>query len=623
MRRFGKYLLVSKISSGGMADVYRARVVGIRGFSKTVAIKRIYPHLLERHRFLRMFADEAKIASQLVHPNIVQILDLGEERGVPYIAMEYVSGRDLFRVIHRLLKKREHFPIAFATRVVVDLCRALHYAHEFGDADGRPQEIVHRDVSPRNILIGYGGDVKLTDFGVARARDREEHTEHGIIKGKVRYISPEGAAGKTVDRRSDIFSLGVVLAEMLTMRPLFDAPNQIAMLLAIREGRIDRSRLAGVPGTLMPVLDRALAADPAQRYPDARALSEDLICHSTAELLPMTAEVAGEFMRRLFADEIEREHRISQKVDLVLAEQRKADERPSGTLAPVRSPRSTPPLEASRMMEMPSTDDPAPAGVVSSPTFGTLSDAMRTPKVATLEGTLAETSLTHLIHRLATEKVTGRLDLRREPLEKSVFLELGDPVFVLSNVKPELFGEYLVARRILTRIEHSRALDLAASEGLRFTEALLTLEFFPPHEVYRYLAEQVRERIMELFTWGNGHFAFYPDVEPPELGVSLDLKANQLIHEGVHEHIPLAVVRRALEPHLNESVVRTGDASPEQLVLTGREQRTLRVIEAERPVLNQLVTREKGGGQVLRLVYLLHELGQATFDPMIASEDMA
>ncbi|MCJ7753460.1 MAG: serine/threonine protein kinase, partial [Thermoanaerobaculales bacterium] len=173
MERFGRYILVDKISSGGMADVYRAKVVGIRGFTKTVAIKRIHPHLMERKRFLRMFTDEAKIASRLVHPNVVQIYDLGEADGLPYIAMEYVPGRDLFRVLQRLINLERRCPWRLATKIVTDVCAGLQFAHEFRSPDGQPQEIVHRDISPRNILISYNGEIKLTDFGVARARDRE------------------------------------------------------------------------------------------------------------------------------------------------------------------------------------------------------------------------------------------------------------------------------------------------------------------------------------------------------------------------------------------------------------------------------------------------------------------
>ena len=234
MERFGKYILVDKISSGGMADVYRAKVLGIRGFTKTVAIKRIHPHLLERTRFLRMFTDEAKISSRLVHPNIVQIYDLGEADGTPFIAMEYVAGRDLFRVLQRLGSLDRRCPWRLATRIVTEGCTGLQFAHDFRSPDGQPQEIVHRDVSPRNIIITYTGEIKLTDFGVARARDREEHTEHGIIKGKVRYLSPEAAYAKHVDRRSDLFSLGIVFGEMLLMAPLRTGDNEMAMLLDIR-----------------------------------------------------------------------------------------------------------------------------------------------------------------------------------------------------------------------------------------------------------------------------------------------------------------------------------------------------------------------------------------------------
>jgi len=315
MEQFGKYILVDKISSGGMADVFRAKVLGIRGFTKTVAIKRIHSHLLERTQFLRMFTDEAKIASRLVHPNIVQIYDLGEAEESPYIAMEYVAGRDLFRVLQRLGSLERRCPWGLATRVVDDVCTGLHFAHEFRSPDGQPQEIVHRDISPRNIIITYNGEVKLTDFGVARARDREERTEHGVIKGKVRYLSPEAAYAKEVDRRSDLFSLGIVFAEMLIMAPLRTGDNEMAMLLDIRKGEFDRKRFEAVPQPLQAVLDRALEGNPDDRYQTGMEFATDLAVNRDENSSPMSQADLSTFMHSLFAEDIEREKDRDEEVE--------------------------------------------------------------------------------------------------------------------------------------------------------------------------------------------------------------------------------------------------------------------------------------------------------------------
>jgi serine/threonine protein kinase len=607
MKRFGKYLLVDRISSGGMADVYRAKLVGIRGFTKTIAIKRIHAHLAERRRFLRMFTDEAKIASRLVHPNIVQIYDLGEEEGVPYIAMEYVAGRDLYRVVQTLVSLGRRCPWSLATRVVADVCTGLYYAHEFRTLDGEPQEIVHRDVSPRNILISYAGEVKLTDFGVARARDREEHTEHGVIKGKVRYISPEGAAGNAVDARSDLYSLGVVFAEMMTMAPFREAPNEMAMLLDIRHGKYDRSRLSSLPRPIQAILERALAPDPDHRYPNAQAFREDLLSCVDGETRPLTEPELAQFMVDLYGEEISRERDTENQAELQVN-----DETPTLTGEPIAAAAGGNPLNVfsnpdgghplslhlpdTAKMRMP---PPVPPEEVLTPD---------------LEGDLLHASVPRLLHRLKQEQATGRLDLRRDPVHKTLFLENGEPSFAVSNVEREFFGEYLVARGALTREQHGAILDLAAQQGLRFMEAALAKQVLPPNHIYRYLADQITDRILELFAWTGGTYAFYRGVNAPEPGMPLNLRTHTLIHEGVQDRVPLVVIRRALEGVMHHQLLRTGGELPSDLQLSGRQQRILRTIEADQPTPDELIRREKDEEAILRLLYMLHQIERLRFE---------
>ena len=601
MQSFGKYVLVDHISSGGMADVYRAKVQGIRGFTKTVAIKRIHEHLLERTRFLRMFTDEAKIASRLVHPNIVQIYDLGEVDSMPFIAMEYVSGRDLYRVLKRLAAMDRRFPWRLATLVIDDVCTGLQFAHDFRSPDGQPQEIVHRDVSPRNIVLSYDGEVKLTDFGVARARDREEHTEHGVIKGKVRYISPEGARGDEVDRRSDIFSLGIVLAEMLTMAPLRDAPNEMAMLLDIRKGNIDRGRIDALPEALRAVIDRAIATDPDDRYPTAEAMREDLMSRVDPATQPMTKAEVATFMHALFADDIEREKRsdLTAEKELLRELQRQAEAeqeaqqsaRPGGAPAAAVNPLN---IFADRLpgpVAIPAIETPvAPEGP---PSF---------------TGSLAGQSLCSLFHWLAENREAGRLDIIREPVRKSVYFEEGHPVFASSNIESERFGEFLVARGELSREQHAEILDFAARKGMRFTEALLALDVITANQFFTFLGAQVRDRILDLFTWTSGTFALFPDSNPTDPVLPLNLRSHTLIHEGVQDRLPLGIVRRKMRDLGQRRVMRRGNGIPADLHLSGRQLRIVRTIEDERPTVAELVQRERDEEWIFRLLYMLVEI---------------
>ena len=599
MQSFGKYVLVDHISSGGMADVYRAKVQGIRGFTKTVAIKRIHEHLLERTRFLRMFTDEAKIASRLVHPNIVQIYDLGEVKSMPFIAMEYVSGRDLYRVLKRLAAMNRKFPWRLATLVISHVCTGLHYAHDFRSPDGQPQEIVHRDVSPRNVVLAYDGDVKLTDFGVARARDREEHTEHGVIKGKVRYISPEGAKGENVDRRSDIFSLGIVFAEMLTMAPLRDAPNEMVMLLDIRKGNFDRGRIDELPEALRTVIDRAIATDPDDRYPTAAAMRDDLLSRVDAATQPMTKAEVATFMHALFTDDIEREKKSDYKAELDLVkEMQEQAEEASGKAIPSE-------------VEMPTQGNPL--NIFGGREPGPVAIPARTSEIEEesppdLTGDLMNQSLCSLFHWLAETREDGRLDLIREPVRKSVFFEEGHPIFATSNIESERFGEFLVADGELSREQHAEVLDFAARKGMRFTEALLALDVCTPNQLFTSLGAQVRDRIHDLFTWIAGSFEFYHDAKPVDPVLPLNLRSHTLIHEGVQERLPLGVVRKIMRDAFQRRVVRSGSGIPADLHLSGRQLRIVRTIEDESPTVAELVQREKDEEWIFRLLYMLAQI---------------
>lgn len=306
----GNYQLLKKLATGGMAEVWLARQTGIEGFQRHVVVKRILPHLAEDPDFVQMFLNEAKIVSRLSHPNIAQIFDLGETSGQFFIAMEFVHGEDLGRVMRRAWSSGQWMNRHIALRIIADACQALYYAHTRTDEQGRPLRMVHRDISPQNILISFDGAVKLVDFGIAKAGDQSSVTRSGALKGKFAYMSPEQALGLPVDARSDIFSLGLVLYELLTgVRP-FKREGEVATLQAAMEGHVDPpSSVVEVPSALDSLVMKALAKNPDDRYPDARAFQKAL-----EEFLVESREMASsvevsELMATLFADRLEEEAR--------------------------------------------------------------------------------------------------------------------------------------------------------------------------------------------------------------------------------------------------------------------------------------------------------------------------
>jgi len=277
--RFGQYELLEKIASGGMAELFRARRTGVEGFQKIVAIKKILPHIADNDEFITMFADEAKLAAQLNHPNIVHIYDLGKiQAGGYFIAMEYVEGTDLKTILRSGRELQLPLPVPLAVYIAGKVASALDYAHRRRDGKGEELHIVHRDVSPQNILISHEGEIKLCDFGIAKADRKVSQTESGSLKGKLQYMSPEQAWGKRIDHRSDLFSLGSVLHEMLTGERLFKGDSDLVVLELVRKADVDLpSRVnAEVSPALDAIVQKALAREPNDRYATGSEMLRDL-----------------------------------------------------------------------------------------------------------------------------------------------------------------------------------------------------------------------------------------------------------------------------------------------------------------------------------------------------------
>ena len=275
---FGKYHLVDKIATGGMAEVFRAKSYGVAGFEKTLVIKKILPNLATDKKFVEMFIDEAKIASTLSHINVVQIFDLGSEDGDYFIAMEYVDGTDLKTLVEKARQARRPVPVNLMAYIVSEVAKGLDYAHRRKDAQRRDMSIVHRDISPHNVLVSHAGEVKITDFGIARASSKVNITRSGVIRGKFAYMSPEQARGDHIDRRSDIFSLGIVVYELVTGTRLFKAKNDIETLKRVQTGPITPpSRLnPEVNPELEAIILKALDRDRDRRYQFSSKMYDDL-----------------------------------------------------------------------------------------------------------------------------------------------------------------------------------------------------------------------------------------------------------------------------------------------------------------------------------------------------------
>ena len=325
---FGKYYLVDKIAVGGMAEIFKAKSYSHAGFEKLLVIKRILQHHSENEEFVTMFIDEAKISAQLQHPNIVHVYDFGKLHANCYIAMECVEGKDAKRVLKKLSERRKLLPIEFAIFIAHEVALALDHAHTKTNIDGQPLGIVHRDMSPANVLVSYSGEVKLADFGIAKADFSGYDTEVGVLKGKFEYMSPEQARGESVTQSSDLFSLGIILYELLTSRRLFKAKTEIATLEKIKklDFKPASAHNPAVNETLDAIVAKALQQDPANRYQNAHEFQHALHELLHTEFEPQTKRRLADFLTELFEDEQTAERNALQEGSRIALELHEADD---------------------------------------------------------------------------------------------------------------------------------------------------------------------------------------------------------------------------------------------------------------------------------------------------------
>jgi serine/threonine-protein kinase len=306
-QRIDRYELVGEIASGGMATVYLARLTGVGGFQRFFAVKRLHPHLAGESGFVEMFLDEARLAAKIHHPNVVPILEVGTGEHGYYLVMEYVEGDTMARLLARAAASpQRRLPVPIALRIGIDMLQGLHAAHELHDETGAPLELVHRDVSPQNVLVGIDGVVRITDFGVAHAASRLTATRVGQLKGKIAYMAPEQANGsEELDRRADVFSAGIVIWEALAARRLFKAENEAATLSRVLSASVpDIGTVCPLPPGIVRVVMAALDRDPNNRPPTCAAFADVIEKAATGEYQPATSRELAQYVEEVLGREI-------------------------------------------------------------------------------------------------------------------------------------------------------------------------------------------------------------------------------------------------------------------------------------------------------------------------------
>lgn len=581
---FGHYLLLGTIAAGGMARVF---VANDTRTDRRVVVKRLLPRLIGDEYYESMFIDEARLTMRLSHPNIVAIHDIGKHQGEPFLVMEHIDGVDLRAALQLCAERDKRISAELAGYILCEVLDALDYAHAQIDDTGGSLGIVHRDVSPSNILLSRHGEVKLIDFGIAFAAGRQHRTKAGEIKGKLAYMSPEQLRGGHPDPRSDIFSAGAVLATMLLGRPVFAAPRELDLLLMVREARLERLERYGghIDVELDSILRRAMAQDARDRHHSAGHLRDELLA----------------WLRRRRRPPSERS--LARMVASLLRWQ---------------SPESQPDIHLPSTSETEALARRPPSGITAAPPRNVLylpnRPHDRDPgdhELTDFRGDLARTPTISLLHSLITSNARGLLVVTADDLRKEVYLSEGVVDYVSCNIASESFGAYLVQRGVISQYELERALVARSNSGATLETTLVRSRTLDLVSARHHLADLVRERLIDLCTWTTGRYAWHAARTCPGHTVALPLDIYGILARGALclDHEPVTRWRAGLDDTRSCRML----ASPRHPLLQslGAFGRQL-LADLDRRSLAQLESHyiiRNDADRLWRALYLLHHTG--------------
>ncbi len=639
---FGDYTLIKKIGKGGMAEIFLATPVRSPQF--LVVIKKINPELIEDKHYITMFLDEAKLMSCLMHPNIIQILDVGEVKGEYYICMEYVHGKDLLTIIEYCTAAGIRIPEDIALHIMLELLEGLDYIHNVKGQDNRELKVIHRDLSPSNILISLDGEVKIGDFGIAKAALQKNVTRAGYVKGKIGYMSPEQVEGKNLDHRSDVYVAGLVLYEIFSQQMYFNIENEFEALKSMREANM-KSRdelIKYMPEGMIDILYKALQKNPDDRFQSAVEFSSAIMQYMIENRLSTNVRILSSFMHSLFpTDEtlLEQVHNVVKKSSAFIKQvaPKKSDTRSKlknlKFFLKDRQGKIIGPFAADALINIIKIYN-IPPGTLASPDnkifkpldqYPELIDAFQLgPEDRTdifsinpqYQGYLNEVSVTKLFYRFALAKVTGKLIFKDKDSLKSVFLRDGFPEHIETNKEDELFGEILVRRNIITRTSLNLSLKEQEKKKQKIGDILIEKGYLKPADLIKLLTEQMRMRYFDLFEWENGTYEFYAHTISRDIFHPMGIGAFALISEAVRNRMSYKIIERCLKPLVNQKMIFSKErvVNPEGFRLTSEEIKITN--ELNNTTLNSIYKKFRMTSDELinRLVYLLYQTEMIGFE---------
>jgi serine/threonine-protein kinase len=658
--KFGPYWLDSRLAVGGTAEVYVARPVDAGTQPRRLIVKRLLPHFVADPEGRTMFEREAALHTAVRHPNVVEVLGAGTEGDEPWLAMELVDGCDLYHLLRRLSNNSRRLAPSVSIWITREVLGALQSVHTARDAAGQPMGIIHRDVTPSNLYLSVDGGVKLGDFGIARSASRAtlRTAASAMLKGKFAYLAPEQVAGEPFDHRADLFSMAVVLAEMLLGKPLFAGSGQLAVLLAIRDCRIDglREARSTLPKGLFEVLERALSREPGARFPSAAALSEAIGAFDThpqaarAELGALVRWVQSAPSTGQMAAVRESPAKAPAAPPQAPPDDEES-ERQTGEYAPIPSYVLTAqgermgPWPFARLVEAIATGEVARGdrvdyagrglapietieelsrflpvntattnrmGSVGSPDFA---DDVSAAALATILLRVIESDATGVLFAESpTEsKRASRADLlaQGEGGRKELYFVGGKLHHIASNNATELLGEYLVRRGTISRDELDFALAVLPRYGGRMGDTLISLGLVASLDIFRAIRDQGRDRLVDLFRWRTGKLSFYAGQTAPHVEFPLELDLPALLVAGMDAAQPGDAPLEGWRDRLDRTIAPAATLRPKLMAAAWPPivKRLLDAADEPRPLREVLAVCAPGGGatasDALRVIEVL------------------